>query len=155
MKAYIGTKLMHAERAVALAAALQKLRHEITYKWWVHGSVQASGEGAPRMRAVAVMEAAAIAESEFVVIILSGGNGTHTELGLAAGTGKHVYIVDMVGGSFDTSPDAPEHTCCFYFLPNVVRIEGKHMSWEAIAELIDYSEKGYGRLVAAMRPRLR
>ena len=155
MRFYIATGLSNFRAHQALTKELTQLGWELTYNWCVHGSVQDQGEA--RIRSVAVVEAAGVAEAEVVIVILPGGRGTHTEQGMGMALGKHIYIVDTEGGNFDTSSEPVKRTWAFYFMPNVVRIDRAPNSktggrtWKETAELIVESEAGWTRLLASYR----
>lgn len=61
----------------------------------------------------------AVIESDFIVVILPGGKGTHIELGIALGLGKKIFLY---------SPDGAinhfETTSTFYHLPEVEKCYG-------------------------------
>ena len=101
----------------AVRDALHRLGHQITYDWTSHGGV--FREGLERLREVAVAELAGIEAADYIVVLLPGGRGTHTELGFALAHGKPALML--------ASRDEPdifepvERTCAFYHHPLVVR----------------------------------
>jgi hypothetical protein len=58
--------------------ALKNRGHEISYDWTLHGSVKSVSK--ERLREVASLELDGISEADFVVVLLPGGNGTHSLL---------------------------------------------------------------------------
>jgi nucleoside 2-deoxyribosyltransferase len=64
-------------------------------------------------------EKKAVLESDFIVVILPGGKGTHIELGVAIGQGKRVFLY-----SPDRAIDNVETTSTFYHLPGVEKCYG-------------------------------
>lgn len=126
MKFYIATRLERVEEQKALADALKKLGHQISYDWSAHGSVQ--NEGVDRIREVAIAETRGVLDAELVIVLLPGGRGTHTELGIALadserqrerrgssfGSEKRIVIIGE-----DTGVDG--RTCAFYHHPQVDR----------------------------------
>lgn len=118
MRYYIATRLEAADRHRELRDALAERGHEVTYDWTQHGSVR--HEGAERIRQVAHAEKQGVRDADFVVVLLPGGRGTHSELGLALAMGKRVFIVaDIAEGAW--APD--ERTCAFYHDDLVFRVE--------------------------------
>lgn len=107
---YVASRLENAEAVRALMAALSSRGVEITYDWTEHGSVQ--GQGAERMREVARSEAAGVELADLAVVLLPGGRGTHTEIGIAIGAGVPVLLVGEQPGDYD---------CAFYHHPGVTR----------------------------------
>jgi len=61
----------------------------------------------------------AIIESDFIVVLLPGGKGTHIELGIALGLGKKIFLY-----SPDGAIDHLETTSTFYHLPEVEKCYG-------------------------------
>lgn len=118
MRFYIATGLENARRAAALAIILKKRGHEQTYDWTLHGDIRREGE--TRMSEVAFNEMRAVRDAELVVVLFPGGNGTHTELGVAIATrsNKRIILWSETGSEFQ--PD--ERACTFYFHPSVERV---------------------------------
>lgn len=110
---YIATRLERLEEAKGVEARLEALGLLATYRWWTHGSVKS--EGVQRIREVAEAEAEGVAEADVVIVLLPGGRGTHTELGMAIALGKRIYLVGDDGGD-------DGKTCAFYHHPRVTRI---------------------------------
>lgn len=61
----------------------------------------------------------AVMESDFVVILLPGGKGTHIEMGIALGRGKKIFLYSQ-----DGSINNPAETSTFYHLPEVKKCHG-------------------------------
>jgi hypothetical protein len=119
MRVYIATRLERAADHQRLAALLRAAGHEITYDWTVHGSVQS--EGPERIRDVAVAEARGVQEADCVIVLLPGGRGTHTELGMALAFGRPCIVAaEHAHGFFGDDG----RTCAFYHHPLVRRVEG-------------------------------
>lgn len=131
MKYYIASALENAEQVKALKKMLDAAGHEHTYDWTVHGSVQTCGTD--RIAEVAMKEAEGVITADVVVVLLRGGRGTHTELGIAIGTSllavtlAEVGIVELTGTRRICifSPSSEEDfgttgkTCAFYHHPLV------------------------------------
>jgi hypothetical protein len=118
MRFYIATGIRHARRASELAEVLKSRGHEHTYDWTVHGDIR--GEGEFRMSEVAFNELRAVRDAELVVVLLPGGTGTHTELGVAIATrgNKRIILWSEEGDEFNYD----ERACTFYFHPSIERI---------------------------------
>ena len=106
------------ERVAELAAVLKSRGHELTYDWTEHGDVRREGEIV--MSEVAFNELRAVRDAELLLVLLPGGKGTHTELGLAIATrsNKRIILWSETGEEFI----ADERTCAFYFHPSVERL---------------------------------
>ncbi len=111
-RVYVATALGRLEYAHAMIAQLRALEFEITYDWTVHGSLQAWPE---RWSPAAEAEARGVASADALVVLLPGGLGTHTELGIALGTHRRIV---MVG----TDPGDTERTCIFHHHPAILRV---------------------------------
>lgn len=115
---YIATALERAMDHRRLAQHLQKyFGWVLTYDWTEHGSVQ--NQGAERMGEVAAREAAAVARADVVIVLLPGGRGTHTELGMAIALGKPVLLV---GDADDRKGGSDGRECAFYHAPGVKQV---------------------------------
>jgi len=137
MRFYIATTLKNSAQAMKLAGILQAAGHEPTYSWWEHGSVQA--EGLERIAQVAGLEADGVRGADLVIVLLPGGRGTHTELGIAIGSRKPIFLLeDPTFGLLDRSYG---DTCAFYYHPCVQRytdeltLVATVASWRAIKEV--------------------
>ena len=118
MRFYIATGIRNALRASELADVLKKRGHEHTYDWTVHGDIRSEGE--LRMSEVAFNELRAVRDAELVVVLLPGGTGTHTELGVAIATrgNKRIILWSEEGEEFNYD----ERACTFYFHPCIERL---------------------------------
>lgn len=116
MKYYIATSLERAGVHNLVRDELKKLGCEITYDWTRHGSVKNTSRA--RLQEVAHAEFQGIVESDFVLVLLPGGKGTHAELGFALGYKKRVFIHSEDPMAFEVGPQ----TCAFYHHGDVVRL---------------------------------
>ncbi len=115
MKIYIASGLENKERAAALVRHITQSGHTITYDWTQNGDVRNGGE--MLMMQTAQSEVAAVMEAELVIVLLPGGRGTHTELGVALATNENKKI--WIWAEEDASFGAGSDTCVFYHLPHV------------------------------------
>lgn len=113
---YIATSLERADDHRRLSLALNALGWSCTYDWTAHGSVQ--GQGAARMAEVADAEMRGVIEADVVIVLLPGGRGAHTEMGIAIGAGVPVVVV----GDADARSGADGRECAFYHAPGVVGV---------------------------------
>lgn len=118
MRFYIATNISNAAGASKLAEVLSRNGHERTYDWTTHGDVRHEGNG--RMGEVAFNEIRAVRDAEFVVVLLPGDDGTHTELGVAIASRSNKRI--LVWSETDEAFNDAGKTCRFYFHPAVERL---------------------------------
>jgi len=85
---YIASKLENVARVRELAQELENWGWKCTYKWFKHGSVF----GEEQLQATAAEELAGAIRAQLVIVLLPGGRGTHTELGLALAHGKEIVL---------------------------------------------------------------
>lgn len=64
-------------------------------------------------------EMKAVMESDFIVVLLPGGKGTHIELGMALGHKKKIFLYSQDGAINNL-----ENTSTFYHLPEVEKCYG-------------------------------
>ena len=116
MKTYIATSIARVKDQQELAQALAGLGVSLTFDWTRNGTLA----GRPH-DVVAHAEISGVVESDFVVVLLPGGRGTHAELGAALASGKTVFIhaadAAMLLG-------ADTYTCVFYSHPLVKLVIG-------------------------------
>lgn len=110
MKFYIASSIDNIDQAQTLRDRLVALGHKQTNDWTLHGSLKNS----PGLwREVSEKEIQGVLDADFVVVLLPGGRGTHTELGIAIGNGKEKIVV--IGGKELREPPAENgRTCIFY-----------------------------------------
>jgi nucleoside 2-deoxyribosyltransferase len=78
------------------------------------------------LKEIGQKEKDAVINSDFIVVLLPGGKGTHIELGIALGLGKKTFLY-----SLDGALDQFEKTSTFYHLPEVEKCYG------TLDELVD------------------
>lgn len=130
MRFYVATGLENVERAKKAVVVLARNGHELTYDWTSHGDIRYLG--ADKMSDVAFSEVRAVRDAELVVVLLPGGKGTHTELGvsIASRSNKRILLWSETGEEFNNS----EMNCTFYFHPAVERIV---CSFEELLSVLD------------------
>ena len=130
LRYYIATSLDRAEGHRRLAAALNARGWSCTYDWTVHGSVQ--DQGATRMAEVAAAEMRGVIEADVVIVLLPGGRGTHTEMGIAIGAGVPVVVV----GDADARRGDDGRECAFYRAPGVVGVSCDDLDMVALVAVL-------------------
>lgn len=115
MKFYIATRLENHIEHNSVRDRLRAIGHEITYDWTTHGSVK--NVSADRLREVAEAELRGVINADYVVVLLPGGRGTHTKLGIALAVGRPVIIRGT-----DEALGVSSETCAFYHHPLVRRL---------------------------------
>lgn len=119
---YIASKLENAGRAVVLRDHLLAAGWEITYDWTTHGSVRGPDVPRARIADVAESEVQGVIDAGVVIVLLPGGRGTHTELGVALAfqVGSEVYNRVVI---WSPNPDVDfgttAATSAFYHHPGV------------------------------------
>jgi nucleoside 2-deoxyribosyltransferase len=116
MQYYIATSLLRASAHHTVRDALKTFGHEISYDWTSHGSVKSVSK--ERLREVATLELDGISKTDFVVVLLPGGHGTHLELGFAIARGKKLFLHSEDPLLFELGPQ----TNAFYHHPDVIRL---------------------------------
>jgi hypothetical protein len=119
MKFYVASGLKNKDRVRQAAEVLIQNGHLRLYDWTTHGDVRSCGQ--TRMREVSANEARAVTECELMLVLLPGGSGTHTELGLALAThsNKRILLWSETGEEFDLC----DKSCVFYYHPATERIQ--------------------------------
>lgn len=108
MKYYIATRIARADEHNYVRDHLAKFGWELTYDWTKHGSVK--NTDTKTLADVARKEVDGVLEAQVVLVLLPGGIGTHTELGLAIATNK----ITIAHSSDKSIFEANDSTCAFY-----------------------------------------
>lgn len=112
-KFYIATGLARMRDHNLVRDTLVENGHELTYDWTQHGSVK--NTSVQRLAEIAHQETNGVLTADVVIVLLPGGFGTHTELGLALGAGKKIILHSTNSDVFT----ACEKTCAFYHHPAI------------------------------------
>ncbi len=145
MRYYIASGLDNAARVKVLKAILDGRGWKHTYDWTAHGAV--FRRGLERLEEVSEAESEGVFIAEVVIVLLPGGRGTHTELGMAIGQsqmfnyrrrdrsieasdgGRRILVYSRRIVVYSPDPEefeANEKTCAFYHHPLVERFT----SWD-------------------------
>ncbi len=135
MKYYIATSLSRAAEHNLIRDSLKSLEHELSYDWTHHGSVKSVSF--ERLQEVAILELNGVMESDFVVVLLPGGNGTHLELGVALANNKKIFLHSEDPSLFELGPQ----TNAFYHHPNLTRLSCplNHLTAAIHSELMSFA----------------
>jgi len=127
---YIATSLSRIKEHHLVRDMLHSEGYKITYDWTSHGSARTIST--ERLAEVAELEIEGVLEADFVIVLLPGGKGTHTEFGMALASGKPIII-----HSEDPAPfQLGEQTVAFYHVPNITHICCPLSSPQAILEAV-------------------
>ena len=133
MNYYIATSLGNVATFRKVKDLLAEWGHSISYDWSGHGSVQ--NETIERQEEICEAEIQGVANAEAVIVILPGGRGTHTELGMAIAWGKPVILYDPDGYLEGKGPR--KRICIFYRADRVAIVR----DWKALERAIGFSGK--------------
>lgn len=107
---YVASNLNNALIVSELVRKLETNSIIVTYKWHKHGYLS----GCRERRTASVHEMNGVLKADVVIVLLPGGKGTHTELGIALGAGKSILIHSTNGIWADDGK-----YCSFYSHPAV------------------------------------
>jgi len=116
MKFYIASSLNNFEIVRNVAGQLKQKGFIHTYDWTVNNKP----DSLEKLKKIGQEEKAAVMESDFIIIILPGGKGTHIELGIALGLNKRIYLY-----SPNEQINDPSKSSTFYQLQEVNKFVGK------------------------------
>ncbi len=110
---YIGSGFNNIENVRRLRDLLTAQGHTHTYDW----TRNARADSVDVLRDIGEKERDAIKTSDFVVILLPAGKGSHVELGIAIGSGVPVFLHDTTDSMTNV-----ETTSTFYHVSHVVQL---------------------------------
>lgn len=109
MRFYVASGLQNFENARYAAEKLRGQGFIQTYDWTHNEKTDCMEEIAERGR----LEINGVRDADFVVVLLPGGKGTHTEFGIALGLGKRIYLYS------EEEVNDPLNTTTFYHVEEV------------------------------------
>lgn len=135
MNYYVATKLERYSEHNKVRDLMAAAGHVMTYDWSTHGPVYKQGKH--RLEDVAALETKGVTSADLVIGLLPGGRGTHTEIGIAIGSGIPVLLHASKADAVNLFAAAAE-TCAFYHLkpPQVYLCTAPIEQIPAIAETI-------------------
>ncbi|NKE04076.1 group-specific protein [Mesobacillus selenatarsenatis] len=126
-KFYVASSFRNMDAVMYVSKQLVHQGYMYTYDWTKNVKAR---EGntllLEDLKVIGQHEKNAVKESDFIVVILPGGKGTHIELGIALGLGNKIFLY-----SSDRAIDHVETTSTFYHLPEVEKCYG------TLDELVD------------------
>ena len=88
MNFYIASSFKNVEQVREISNELKLKGYIHTYDWTQNEKVNSF----EKLATIGVKEKEAVMNSDFLVILLPAGKGSHIELGIAIGLGKRIYI---------------------------------------------------------------
>ncbi|MDG4655540.1 group-specific protein [Ectobacillus antri] len=110
MRFYIASEFANQEMVRRLTLHLTEAGWIHTYDWTQNKKATDS----KRLKEIGVLEKAAVKEADVFILLLPGGKGSHTELGMALAWGKSIVVCH----------DNDELATTFYHLPEVNIVQG-------------------------------
>ncbi|MGD6885382.1 nucleoside 2-deoxyribosyltransferase [Staphylococcus shinii] len=127
-KFYIASSFQNKEMINHLSQILESLDYIQTYNW----TKNENAISIEQLKSIGRQEYKGIIDSDFLIVVLPGGKGTHVELGIALSQSKPIYLYSQDSNTFH-----PSHSCTFYHLPNVRIVAGE------IDELLNTLKKDF------------
>jgi hypothetical protein len=95
MRFYVASGYGNKENVLKFIKVLEDAGHECTFNWPLLGSVdeEDSIKRLERIQELAEDELKAVISAEIFIALLPGGIGTHTELGMALGSGCQNIVI--------------------------------------------------------------
>jgi hypothetical protein len=116
MKFYIASGFHNKELVQKIAKDIQiQLGWELTYDW----TQNERAETIETLTEIGVKEFDGVLNSDVVIVILPGGKGCHTEMGIALGSKKLLFLYDP-----DRILNNLNDAASFYFLPEIKHWKG-------------------------------
>ncbi|CAH0345710.1 group-specific protein [Bacillus sp. CECT 9360] len=115
MNFYIASSFMNVHTVRLVSEKLKEVGHKHTYDWTQNNRATTLEE----LRIIGEEEKNAVMESDFIVVLLPAGKGSHIELGIALGQRKKIYLY-----SPDEEINNVEIISTFYHLPEVEKVIG-------------------------------
>lgn len=115
MKFYIASSFSNSDKVRQLSNDLKSKGHIHTYDWTKAGKVNTYDQ----LSIIGEIEKEAVLNSDFLVIILPAGKGSHIEYGIATSHNKRIYIYSSTNEVFNI-----DSTSTFYHLKGIDRYVG-------------------------------
>jgi hypothetical protein len=114
-KFYVASSFKNIETVRYVSQQLVKRGFIHTYDWTKNERASTFDD----LKAIGIEEKNAVIESDFLIVLIPAGKGSHIELGIALGQGKKIYLY-----SPDDQLNNFETTSTFYHLPEVEKCIG-------------------------------
>lgn len=121
MKFYVASSFANIEQ-------VRELSDELKLEGFVHTYDWTQNERANSLEALSFIgenEKQAVAGSDFLVVVLPAGKGSHIELGIALGVGKRVYLYSPTNEIYEY-----DKTSTFYHVEGVNKFVGTFDSFK-------------------------
>ncbi|MGM0846641.1 MAG: group-specific protein [Bacillota bacterium] len=115
MKFYTASSFKNIESVRYVSQELKRKGYIHTYNWTENPRAAELMD----LKRIGLEEKRAVIESDFIIIILPAGKGSHIEMGIALGLGKKIYLY-----SPNNEVNDMQVTSTFYHLPEVVKCSG-------------------------------
>lgn len=116
MKFYIASGFVNKSLVKKVGAEItKKLNWELTYDWTQNERAETKED----LANIGINEFDAVMNSDVIIVILPGGKGCNTEMGIALGNNKRVIMYDPNGTLKDLSK-----ATTFYYLPQIKNWNG-------------------------------
>ncbi|WP_423406824.1 nucleoside 2-deoxyribosyltransferase [Heyndrickxia sp. MSNUG] len=115
MKFYIASSFKNSEMVKVMAAQLKMEGFSHTYDWTINDRA----DSMELLASIGESELSAVRKSDFLVILLPGGKGSHIEMGIALGLGKRVYLYSLNNDIYEF-----DKTSTFYHVAGVTKFVG-------------------------------
>lgn len=115
MKFYIASSFNNIEQ-------VRQLSNELKLRGYIHSYDWTQNERANSFEALSTIgekEKEAVINSDFLVILLPAGKGSHIELGIALGLGKRIYLYSPTNEIYEY-----DKTSTFYHIEGVDKFVG-------------------------------
>jgi nucleoside 2-deoxyribosyltransferase len=117
-KFYVASSFRNIDAVRYVTGKLAGSGYVHTYDWTMNEKATGSLT-LDDLKTIGEHEKKAVMESDFIVVLLPGGKGTHIELGIAIGRGKRIFLYSQ-----DREIDNVETASTFYHLPEVEKCYG-------------------------------
>ena len=115
MRFYIASGFKNSRNVRELSAKLQAKGFIHTYDW----TKNERASSYEMLKQIGEVEKEAVANTDFLIILLPAGKGSHIEFGMALALGKRIYIYSPTEESFGF-----DKTSTFYHIDGVDRFVG-------------------------------
>lgn len=115
MNFYIASSFKNKEIVKVLAVQLKMEGFYHTYDWTINDRA----DSMDLLASLGENELSAVRNSDFLVMLLPGGKGSHIEMGIALGLGKRVYLYSPNNDIYDF-----DKTSTFYHVAGVIKFVG-------------------------------
>ncbi|WP_400241428.1 nucleoside 2-deoxyribosyltransferase [Niallia sp. JL1B1071] len=124
MNFYIASSFNNSDMVRKLSQALELEGQKQLYDWTQNNRAHTM----ELLASIGKQEKEAVSNSDFFILILPGGKGSHTEFGIALALHKRIYIYSSTNDLYDF-----DKTTTFYHLDHVNKFVG---TFEAFTEYI-------------------